>query len=58
MCIFDAHGDAQTFNEENEKFKFTEVREGHNRNDDGDFCASEKDDTRNFRCIKCEQRNH
>ena len=42
MYIFDAHGDAQTFNEENEKFKFTEVREGHDRNDDGNFCASEK----------------
>ena len=42
MYISDAHGDAQTFDEENEKFKFTEVREGHDRNDDGNFCASEK----------------
>ena len=42
MYIFDAHGDAQIFNEENEKCKFTEAREGHDRNDDGNFCASEK----------------
>ena len=42
MYIFDAHGDAQILNEENGKCKFTEVREGHDSNDDGNFCASEK----------------
>ena len=42
MYIFDAHGDAQTFDEENEKCKFKKVREGNDRNDDENFCASGK----------------
>ena len=42
MYIFDAHGDAQTLDAENEKCKFKKVREGNDRNGDKNFCASGK----------------
>ena len=58
MYIFDAHGDAQTFDEENENVNSKKYEKDMIAMMMETFVLLRKDDTRNFRCIKCEQRNH